>query len=96
MPIVSNKKKTYQKKKTYTEGEVRRMIRQVSDDAVAKILLLCLVAARDEFDLGADETVKFMQTMERYVEYEKLGIVNMKNASESLKNETGIDLWLRT
>lgn len=93
---MSNKKKTYQKKRTYTQGEVRNLIRQVSDDAVAKILLLCLVAARDEFDLDADGTVRFMQTMERYVEYEKLGIVNMKNASESLKKETGIDLWLRT
>ena len=93
---MSNKKKTYQKKRTYTEGEVRHMIRQVSDDAVARILLLCLVAARDKFDLDADGTVRFMQTMERYVEYEKMGIVNMKNASESLKKETGIDLWLRT
>ena len=93
---MSNKKKTYQKKRTYTEGEVRHMVKDASDLAVAKILLLCLVAARDEFDLDADGTVKFMQTMERYVEYEKLGIVNMKNASESLKKETGIDLWLRT
>lgn len=93
---MSNKKKTYQKKRTYTEGEVRHMIRQVSDDAVAKLLLLCLVAARDEFDLDADGTVKFMQTMERYVDYEAKGIIKMKNASEALKKETGIDLWIRT
>ena len=72
------------------------MVKDASDLAVSKIMLLCMVAARDEFDLDGDQVVKFVQTMQRYVEYEAKGIIKMKNASEALKKETGIDLWIRT
>lgn len=88
------KKKKYQKR-TYTYGEVRKAIKQCSDDTVAKTMLLCVVAARDMFDLDDDGVVKFIDTMTRYVDYEKNGLINMDDASKALKERTGIDLRLR-
>lgn len=92
---MSNKKKAKPKKRTYSEGEVRRMLKQASDEAVAKILLLCMVAAKDEFKLNADEVVHFVQTMQRYTDYERAGLIKTDEASESLLKDTGIDLRLR-
>ena len=93
-PKMSNKKKIKQKKRTYTEGEVRNAIRKVSDEAVSKILLLCIVAAKDEFKLDENGLVSFMETMQRYVDYEKKGLIKTDEASKSLLKDTGIDLRL--
>lgn len=87
------KKKKYQKK-TYTYGEMCKAIKQCSDDTVAKTILLCIVAARDMFDLDDDGIMEFMNTMTRYVGYEKDGLIDMDVASKSLKEKTGIDLRL--
>ena len=38
-------------------------------------------------ELGAD-------TIKRYVDYEKSGIIKIKDAREALEKETGIKLWL--
>lgn len=92
---MSGGKKKYPKKRTYTEGEVRRAVKQTADDAVPRILLLCIVAARDEFNLDDDALVHFMETMERYIGYEQQGLINVKDASKSLKDRTGIDLRIR-
>lgn len=91
---MSSKKKPKQKKRTYTEGEVRNAIRKVSDEAVSKILLLCIVAAKDEFKLDENGLVSFMETMQRYVDYEKKGLIKTDEASKSLLKDTGIDLRL--
>lgn len=90
---MSKKKKT--KSRTYSEGEFRKAIKQISDDAVAKILTLCVTAAADEFDLDEDGVVKFMERMERYVNYEQENLIKMKQVQESLKKSTGIDLCVR-
>lgn len=92
---MSGGKKKYPKKKTYTEGEFRYAVKKVGDEAIARILLLCIVAARDQFDLDEDGIVEFMNTMQRYVEYEQKGLIDTKAASESLKKRTGIDLRIR-
>lgn len=92
---MSSGKKKFPKKRTYSEGDVKRLLKECSDETVAKTLLLCLVAARDKFKLDADGVVDFMEVMSRYVKYEKQGLVNMNDASESLEKETGIELRLR-
>lgn len=89
----SGKKKKF-KPRLYTYGELKKAIRETSDQAVARILLLCIVAARDEFNLDENGTVRFMETMQRYIGYEKKGLVNLDDASKSLKKQTGIDLRL--
>lgn len=88
---MSKKKKV---KKTYTEGEVRRAIKEAADEAVSRAMLLCILSARDEFDLDEEGVVKFMNTMQRYVEYCDSGLVGIKDYSEALKKTTGIDLRL--
>ena len=91
---MSGGKKKHQKAKMFSIGEVKRAIREAADDAVKRILLLCIVAARDMFDLDEEGTVKFMETMQRYINYEKDGLINLKDASDSLYKSTGIDLRL--
>ena len=91
---MSSGKKSYPKKRTYSEGELRRAVKEASDQAVKRILLLCIVAARDEFNLDEDGTVGFMDTMQRYINYQQSGLVSLDDASKSLKKNTGIDLRL--
>lgn len=89
---MSSGKKKYPKKRTYSEGELKKAVRKATEESVARLLLLCIVAARDEFDMDEEQTVKFTDTMKRYIEYEDAGLIDMKAASESLKKRTGIDL----
>lgn len=91
---MSGGKKKRPKARMYSESELRRGIRDATDAVTKRVMLLCIVAARDEFKPDADKTVQFTQTMMRYVEYERLGLVDLKTASESLKKHTGIDLRL--
>lgn len=92
---MSSGKKKHPKKRTYSEGEVRRAIKEAADNAVARIMLICIVAARDEFDMDEDKLVQFMNTMQRYIGYANDGLVDMNAFSETLKNSTGIDLRLK-
>lgn len=91
---MSGGKKKRTKVRMFTEVELKRRLRQGIDDAVKRIMLLCIVAARDKFKLDAEETVDFMETMARYIKWEKEGLVDLNVASESLKKNTGIDLKL--
>ena len=91
---MSGGKKKRTKVRMFTEVELKRRLRQGIDDAVKRIMLLCIVAARDKFKLDAEETVDFMETMARYIKWEKDCLVNLNVASESLKKNTGIDLKL--
>lgn len=91
---MSGGKKKHPKAQFYSESELRRSVKDAGDQAVARILLLCLIAARDEFDLDEDGTVRFMDTMQRYIRYHKQGIISMDEASDALKRSTGIDLRL--
>ena len=89
------KKKVKTKKRMYSEGELRRGIREAADESVKRIMLLCITAARDEFDLDTKGTVKFMETMQRYIRHERNGLITLEDASDSLYKQTGIDLRLR-
>lgn len=93
---MSGGKKKYKNKprRTYSEKEIRRAIHETADDAVKRTLLLAILAARDQFNLDADGTVDFMNRIDRYVQFEKDGLVNLKDASQSLLKNTGIDLRL--
>jgi len=91
---MSGGKKKRTKVRMFTEVELKRRLRQGIDDAVKRIMLLCIVAARDKFKLDAEETVDFMETMARYIKWEKEGLVDLNVASKSLKKNTGIDLKL--
>ena len=91
---MSGGKKKRTKVRMFTEVELKRRLRQGIDAAVKRIMLLCIVAARDKFKLDAEETVDFMETMARYSKWEKDGLVDLNVASESLKKNTGIDLKL--
>ena len=90
---MSSGKKKYPKKRTYSESEVRRMIHKCNDEAVKKIMLLCVTAARDEFDMDEEKLVTFMGRMQRYVDNEAAGLFDINVANESLKKH-GIDLRL--
>ena len=87
------KKKARTKKRTYTEGEVRRIVHKCQDDAVKKIILLCATAARDEFDMDEEQFVNFLARMQRYVDNEAQGLVDVEVANKSLEKH-GIDLRL--
>ena len=91
---MSGGKKKRTKVRMFNEIELKRRLRQGIDDAVKRIMLLCIVAARDKFKLDAEDTVDFMETMARYIKWEKEGLVDLNVASESLKKNTGIDLKL--
>lgn len=91
---MSGGKKKHPKKQTFSIGEVKRAIREAADDAVKRIMLLCIVAARDMFDMDEKKTVEFMEMMQRYIKYEQDGLINLKDASDSLYKSTGIDLRL--
>ena len=87
--------KNKRQKRTYSEGEFRRAVKQVSDEAVAKILTLCVTAAADEFNLNEEGVVSFLERMERYVQYEEENKIKIKDAQNALKKSTGIDLKIR-
>ena len=79
------KKHRYKKQKqTYTIGEVRRMIHQCTDEATKKVILLCVTAARDQFDMDEDTLVEFMARMQRYVDYEKDKLISIEDSNKSL------------
>ena len=90
---MSGGKKKKPKSKMYSESEVRRMVHKCNDEAVKKIMLLCVTAARDEFDMDEDKLVTFMGRMQRYVDNEAAGLFKLDVANESLKKH-GIDLKL--
>lgn len=91
---MSSSKKKRTPKRTYSEKELRRAIHETADDAVKRTLLMAILAARDQFDLDADGTVDFMNRIDRYVQFERDGLVKLKDASQSLQKSTGIDLRL--
>lgn len=96
---MSGGKKNFKRKKTntktvYSYSEVKRAIRDAADETTKEVMLLCLCAARDTYDLDGDSLVEFMQNMQRYIRYEKDGDVKLKDASRSIKERTGIDLTL--
>lgn len=91
---MSGGKKKPNRKRTYSQGEFIREVRQTCDDAVKRTMLMCIVAARDEFDMDEDKLMQFMQTMQRYIGYESDGLIDLKAYSDSLLKQTGIDLRL--
>ena len=91
---MSGGKKKHPKKRTYTEGEVRRMVKQCADDATKTILMLCATAARDQFDMDEDTFVEFMGRMQRYVDAEADRLVSIEDANMSMQKH-GIDLRLQ-
>lgn len=91
---MSGGKKKFPKKRTYTEAEHRKAIKETADDSVKRIMLICLAAADDMFKLDEDGLVRFMETMARYIRYHDDGTVNLDDYSKSLKNNAGIDLRL--
>lgn len=87
-------KPKHKPKRTYSEKELRRIVHDTADDAVKRTLLMAIIAGRDQFNLDADGTVEFMKRIDRYVQYEKDGLIGLKDASASLLKNTGIDLRL--
>jgi hypothetical protein len=88
------KKKRKPVRITYSAGEVNRLLKETADDATKKLLLICIVAARDKFDLDGDETVAFADVMQRYAGYLADGVLDLDAYSKSLYAQTGIDLRL--
>jgi hypothetical protein len=88
------KKKRKPVRITYSAGEVNRLLKETADDATKKLLLICIVAARDKFDLDGDETVAFANVMQRYAGYLADGLLDLDAYSKSLYAQTGIDLRL--
>ena len=88
------KKKRKPVKTTYSAGEVNRLLKETADDATKKLLLICIVAARDKFDLDGDETVAFADVMQRYAGYLADGVLDLDAYSKALYAKTGIDLRL--
>lgn len=88
------KKKRKPVRITYSAGEVNRLLKETADDATKKLLLICIVAARDKFDLDGDETVAFADVMQRYAGYLADGVLDLDAYSKALYAQTGIDLRL--
>lgn len=91
---MSSGKKKHPKKRTYSEGEVKKAIMEACDDSVKRIMLICIAAADDMFKPDEDGMITFMETMARYIQYHEEGKVNLDAYSKSLKNNCGIDLKL--
>ena len=89
----SGKKKRYPKKRTYSEGEYVRAVRQATDDAVKKLLLMYVTAVAEKYNPTEDELVELLTTMQRYQRYEEMGLLPLQKYSEVLLKH-GIDLRL--
>ena len=94
MSATKKKRRQTIMRKNITERELRKAVHETADDAVKRTLLLAILAARDEFKLNGDKTMAFMKRIDRYVKFEGEGLVSLKDASESLLKNTGIDLRL--
>lgn len=91
---MSGGKKKYPKKRTYSESELSKAIHDAGDEAVKRILIICIAAASDMFDMNEDQLEKFMDTMQRYINYQKDGLIDMAEYSKSLYKKTGVDIRL--
>lgn len=91
---MSGGKKKYPKKRTYSEGEVQRLIRQSRDDVVTQVMYLFVSAVADQFSPTEEELVELMDRVQRYNGYISAGLVDYKVATESIKKKTGVELNL--
>lgn len=91
---MSGGKKKHPKKRMYSEGEVRRAILQAADDSVKRNMLVCVMAARDMFDLDEAGLVEFMETMQRYLKYLHENTVDINAFTKTLSEKTGVDIKL--
>ena len=91
---MSSGKKKYKKPRTYAESEVKRAVKEAGDEAVKRILLICIAAASDMFNLDDNQLEQFMGTMQRYIEYQKDGLIDLAEYSKTIEKKTGISITL--
>ena len=91
---MSGGKKKRPKARMISEGEFIKRTKNISDEAAQRIMLICLAAARDEFDLDDDGLTHFMETMQRYIKYQSEGKVDLIDYGKTIRNRTGIDLHI--
>lgn len=88
----SGKKKRYVKR-TYTEGEYVRAVRNAVDEATKKLLLMYTTAVAEKFNPTEEELVELLNDMQRYQKWEQKGLVPLEKYSKVLEKH-GIDLRL--
>ena len=88
------RKNNRDKKRTYSEGEVRHTIHQSRDEMVAQLMYLFINAMTDMFSPTEDQLVEYMQTVQRYNGYIESGLVDYKTAVDSIEKKTGVRLNL--
>lgn len=91
---MSSGKKKVAKKRTYTEGEYVRAVRMAVDEATKKLMLMYITAVAEKYDATEEDLVELLNSMQRYVDYEQMGLVPLQKYSKVLENH-GVDLKLR-
>lgn len=91
---MSSGKKKHTKKRTYSAGEVERAIKQAGDEAMKRIMLICVASITDEVEMTDEKLEEFLNRMQRYIEYQQQGIIDLEKYSETIYKKTGIDLRL--
>lgn len=91
---MSSGKKKHKKQRMYAESEVKRAIRESSDEAVKRIMLICIAASDDMFKMNDEQLTTFMEIMQRYINYQKDGLIDLAAYSESIEKKTGISITL--
>lgn len=86
------KKKQYVKR-TYTEGEYVRAVRNAVDEATKKLILMYTTAVAERFDVSEEDLVGLLHDMQRFQTYEQMGLVPLEKYSKVLEKH-GIDLRL--
>lgn len=91
---MSGGKKRVKPKRTYTEGEYVRAVREATDEATKKLILMFITAVAEKYDPPEDELVGLLMDMKRYADYEAMGLVPLEKYSKVLEKH-GVDLRLR-
>lgn len=90
---MSGGKKRQKTKRTYTEGEYVRAVRMAVDEATKKLMLMYITAVAEKYDATEEDLVELLTSMQRYADYEQMGLVPLQKYSDVLEKH-GVDLRL--
>lgn len=89
---MSGGKKSKQKKRTYSEGELRYLVKASRDEIVSQMMYLFVSAVTDMFSPTEEQLVDLLEMVQRYNDYIASGLVDFRTAAESIEKKTGVKL----